>query len=313
MDRFIIFRTFVTAVLFFFFAVSVPMSATAAGSSLAGMLPDHGFARGWTIDGKVTLFQKDTLFDHINGEAELYFPYGFAELATATYTNTVNPDLAVVADVYKMGSLLDAFGIYSNYRRSDDTGEIKVGAEGFVSSSQLLFYQDRYFVRISVSGASSLDPEVLLALSRAIALKLPPPAVKPRELAVFGIPAIAEKSERYIAQSLLGYAFFRRGIVADTSLAGERVQVFVVIEDSAAAAQGTLEQYETYLRKSGQRVITNKAREGLSVSAIDPLFGLVMIERTGRYLVGAVRMKEVKATKPLVESLRKRLETGVAE
>jgi hypothetical protein len=177
-----------------------------------------------------------------------------------------------------------------------------------VSSSQLLFYQDRYFVRISVSGASSLDPEVLLALSRAIALKLPYPAVKPREIAVFDIPAIVKKSERYIAQSLLGYAFFRRGIVADASLAGERVQVFVVIEDSAAVAQGTLDRYEAYLRKSGHGVGVNKAKEGISISAIDPLFGPVMIERTGRYLVGAVRMKEAMAAKPLIEQVRRRLE-----
>ena len=29
-------------------------------------------------------------FDHINGEAELYFPYGFDTLATARYVKTTS-------------------------------------------------------------------------------------------------------------------------------------------------------------------------------------------------------------------------------
>ena len=103
----------------------------------------------------MALFDKDTLFDHINGEAELYFPYGFDMLATATYMDRNNPEVWIVADVYRMASLLDAFGIYSNYRKAD-AASVTVGAEGFVSPSQLMFYQDRYFVRLQVTGATSL-------------------------------------------------------------------------------------------------------------------------------------------------------------
>jgi len=288
-----------------FAALLTPLPSAAAGPSTAAALPVPGFAPGWTAEGKVTLFDKENLFDHIDGEAELYFPYGFAELATVTYINKANPDLAVIADVYKMGSPLDAFGIYSNYRRPDSTG-IAVGTEGFVSAPQVFFYQERYFVRISVSGSSPPDPDVLLALSRAIARRLPLPAVKPPELVVFAIPAVVPRSERYMAKSLLGYAFFRRGIVADAELAGERVQVFVVFEESEAAAGETFGRYLAYLGKPPQQ------GDGTIIATVDPLFGPVFVCRQGRYLIGAVRMKEANAVRPLVDALRKRLENGAA-
>jgi len=52
------------------------------------MLPMPGFAEGWRSDGGVRLYTKNTLFEHINGEAELYFPYGFVVVATTRYERT---------------------------------------------------------------------------------------------------------------------------------------------------------------------------------------------------------------------------------
>ena len=145
--------SFLFIFLIIIMAVSNPVHA--ADLSIKDVLPGKGFAEEWVIEEKVKLYDKDTLFDHIDGEAELYFPYGFDALATASYVNKQNPDLSIVADVYRMASVLDAFGIYSNYRKTNNLW-VAIGAEGFVSSSQLMFYQDRYFVRLQVAGATSL-------------------------------------------------------------------------------------------------------------------------------------------------------------
>ena len=188
-----------------------PVPLFAADSSMANILPAGGCSEDWVMKDKANLFNRDTLFDHINGEAELYFPYGFEVLATATYINRENPEMWIVADVYKMGSLLDAFGIYSNYRKTNASW-VTIGAEGFVSSSQLMFYQDRYFVRIQVTGTTKLKQDTFLACGRAVSQNLPLNAGIPKELQILRIPEIVLKSERYIAKSLLGYAFFHHGI-----------------------------------------------------------------------------------------------------
>jgi hypothetical protein len=288
-------------------AMSAPVPVFAVEDSLKNILPTPGFTPAWVMKESVTLYNTDTLFDHINGEAELYFPYGFDMLATATYLNKKNPDVWVVVDVYRMGSLLDAFGIYSNYRKAGAAGAV-IGAEGLVSSSQLMFYQDRYFVRIQITGATSLEQELLLACGRTVSRNLPPNTGRPKELEVMvGIPGVVTKSERYLAQSLLGYAFFRRGMIADAMLGGERVQVFVVFENSPDAARKAFDDYRSYLKAEGQEVNVTGTTGRMSLTAVDPLYRGVLVEQSGSYLIGAIRMKEASAAKPIVEQLRERL------
>ena len=291
----------------FVLTLSAPVPVFAAEDSMKNILPAPGFAPDWVMKERVTLYNSDTLFDHINGEAELYFPYGFDMLATVTYLNKKNPDVWVVVDVYRMGSLLDAFGIYSNYRKADAAGAV-IGAEGFVSSSQLMFYQDRYFVRIQVTGTTSLEQELLLACGRTVSRNLPPNTGRPGELEVLvGIPGMVTKSDRYLGQSLLGYAFFRRGMIADAMLGGERVQVFVVFENSPDAARKAFDDYRSYLKAEGQEMNVTGTTDRTSLTAVDPLYGGVFVEQSGPYLIGAIRMKEASAAKPIVEQLRERL------
>ncbi len=272
------------------------------------ILPAPGCADGWTMDGKVILYDKDSLFDRIDGESELFFPYGFQMLAYARYENRENPMIAIDADVYKMGSLLDAFGMFANYRRKDDA-EAAIGGGCTVSSSQLFFYQDRYFVRLQITGATSTREDIFLTCAKAIAGKLPPNTNRPKELDAFAVPAVVGKSERYAAQSLLGYEFFRRGLIADAMIGSEQVQVFVVLEQSADAAQKTFDAYRSYLKQSGSEARAAGAKGPSSLEAVDPLYGKVYIERAGNVLIGAVRFKDGKTAKQLVEQVRKRAGT----
>ena len=284
----------------------VPISVCAAETDIARTLPAPACVEGWPMDGEPALFDKDSLFDRINGESELYFPYGFEVLAFARYVNKNNPQAAFDADIYKMGSLLDAFGMYSNYRRKDEA-DVNVGAEGTASPSQLLFYQDRYFVRLQASGTSDPGPDIFLACARAISEKLPHSAGRPRQLEAFNIPAIEPKSVRYIAQSLLGYDFFRKGVMADAVLKDEKVQVFLVLENSAAAAQKVFDRYCQYLKTSGKNVQIDRRQHRVSLRASDPLYGTVVVDQAGHFIFGSVRVKDISGAQQLIDKLCKRI------
>jgi len=283
----------------------VPVFA-ADGPSMKDVLPIHECSNGWIMEDNVKIFTRDTLFDHINGEAELYFPYGFDLLATAIYTNKANPQSAILADVYRMGSLLDAFGIYSNYRKANSE-RASTGAEGFISPTQLMFYQDRYFIRLQASGATNMDKNTLLECGRAISRNLPPNKDCPKEVEIFNMSGVVPKSERYIAQSLLGYAYFRRGIIAEAILEGKRPQIFMVSEDSRDEARKVFDQYLLYLKASGQAIQLTETSEWIFMTAADPLYGNVVVEHSGRYVIGAVRVKDVSSAIKLLEQLRSRL------
>ncbi|NTW58201.1 MAG: hypothetical protein HGA43_03435 [Nitrospirae bacterium] len=266
------------------------------------LLPAPACADGWVMDGKVTLYDTDSLFDRINGESELYFPYGFEKLAYTRYESRKDPRIALDADVYAMGSLLDAFGMFANYRRRDSTAAT-IGAEGTISSSQMIFYQDRYLVRLQVTGAAAIDQDVLLACGKAISQNLPLNTKRPKELDAFLVPAIVKKSERYIASSLLGYEFFRRGLIADAVLGKDEVQVFLVLEKSPDAARGAFDRYQAYLKTDGSSVRVTESPGRMSLEAVDPLYGAVVIQQSGRYVAGAARVKDRPAAKQLVEQV----------
>lgn len=287
-------------------ALMAKIPVWANDNSLKNVLPLPGFAEGWAANDPVNLYDRETLFEHINGEAELYMPYGFDRLATVTYVNLSTPDVWLVADVYRMGSLLDAFGIYANYRRVKAEG-VAIGADGFILPSQLMFYQDRYFVRLQVTGTTILQPNSFLACGRAIAQKLPNNKRRPQELEMLRIPALVPGSERYITQSPLGYAFFRRGMIADAVLEGKQMQIFVIMNDDQAAAQKGFDQYRSYLLTEGRGLQVKASLNLNALTAIDPLYGEVFAEQFGRHIIGAIRVKDASAARQIVEQMRARI------
>lgn len=293
------------ALVLFFSLIAVTPSPAADSPSLLSILPAGGCAEGWVMDGKPALFTGKTLFDHINGEAELYFPYGFDSLATARYARKAASGSEIAADVYRMGSLLDAFGIWSNYRKADTAG-CALGADCVLSSSQMLFYQDRYFVRLQATGTPTPAQETFIACGRALSQKLPPGKGRPGELELLRVRGVVPRTERYLPQSVLGYPFFRRGLTAEANLTGQQAQVFVVIEDSAAAARKAFDQYLASLKESGRDAKLTGTGDRISLDGSDPLYGKVIVEQSGRYLIGAIRLQDTAALKPVIEEFKNR-------
>lgn len=282
----------------------LPVSGRAA--EMTDFLPVPQCAEGWSLEEMPLLYTPDTLYERINGESELFFPYGFEMLASGRYESRKNPNVAIEADIYKMGSVLDAFGIFSNYRRSD-CADLKVGTEGFVSSSQLLYYQDRFFVRVQVTGTTNPEQESLIECAKAVSMKLPRNISQPKELEPFMVPAVVRKSERYIAQSLLGYSFFRRGILSDAVVADDQFKIFIITEDSPEDAGKALELYTAYLKESGQDIDIKNDNGRRILSSSDPLYKKALVMQAGRHLVGALRFRNTSHAEKLIQTLLKRL------
>jgi len=259
--------------------------AFAADESLLKILPPSGLLKGWTIDGKIASYTKDTLYTYINGEAELYVPYGFSLLASAIYVKEENPDVALVADIFQMGSTLDAFGIFSSYR-NPESERIGIGAGGFINESQLMFFKDRYFVRLSASGDNP-ERNVFIFFAEQIARKIPGTSITPIELAFLKAPNVITGTEKYTAQSVLGYSFFKKGLTADGLLSGRPVRIFVILDKSTKEAIDSFNRYFAYLKEKGGKPQLNKGTKGVvTLVGRDPLYKGVLVRRSGKYVFG---------------------------
>ena len=273
---------------------------------LERLLPSPGFADGWTIDGPVSYYDPETVFDYIDGEAELYFPYGFKAVVTATYLHNGDPQDSVTADIYAMGSLLDAFGIYSNYR-FPGADHVPFGAEGHCDGYQLMFYQDRYFVRIAASGDPDQNAPVLEACAQAIAQALPGDGTTPWELTLLQPDGLVPGTRKYIADSLLGYAFFPKGLIAKIQLGENTVRAFLVFEASPEAAAKALDKYAAYLKEAGSSPTMIPTAAGDALAAKDPLYKGVVALQSEPYLLGVIGVDNPAQGASLVEDLATRL------
>lgn len=273
--------------------------AIAAGDDPGRTLPARSCGAGWPLDGTVAVYDRETLSDRIDGEAEIFFPYGFESLAYGRY---IKGKLAFDVDVYRMGSLLDAFGMYAGYR-PDGAEPVRAGVEGAVTASQLFFYQDRYFVRLQSTGEGDAGEGALAACAEAVSRLLPAGQGAPREIGLLAIREVEKGSVRYSATSLLGYDFFPRGLTADAVIGGEPARVFVVLARTEPDATDILKRYRAYLSESGGSAKSS----GAALTGVDPLYGNAVAGQVGRYVFGMVRVKDVAAALPVMEKLRQRL------
>lgn len=293
---------FIAFLAFGFTGFAVGEVHSAATAPIEGLLPPSGFLDGWITDGKAETFTQENLYQHIDGEAELFVPYGFEALAFSLYANAKDPKTALAVDIYRMRSSLDAYGIYSNYR-NPDAETIKTGSEGFIGDTQLMFYQDRYFVELTASGSGTPDRKVFVACAQAIAGKLPAPATRPPEITLLNAPQITALTEKYVAESVLGYAFFRRGLTAEASVDGKAAKAFVILNDSPAAARLALDGYLAYLKKAGVEPKITEEKGAATILAKDPLYKALALRQAGMYLFGVINSEAPEKGMPLLEVL----------
>lgn len=263
----------------------VAVFPAAAQEAIKARLAEPPLPEGWTREGDIAVYDEKTLFELINGEAELYFPYRFQFCYEAAYVSASDAELSYAAEVYEMGSHLDAFGIYSNYRDVDEEF-IAVGAQGFIGSTQIIFYQDRCFVKLREAGKLREDKDTLLAMAKAISQALPantPPPPQLWALRFMQRAGIVPNTEKYTARSLLGYDFFQRGLAARAAMSEEgETRVFAVFHDSADAAKQTLDKYVAYLDEfEGE----HEWRDTVLLVK-DPLHKGVLVQQVGANIVG---------------------------
>lgn len=91
---------------------------------------------GWEQSGKIQTFTPKTLFEYIDGAADLYIMYDFQELKVAEYRN--EKKASVTVEVYEHKTPSHAFGIYSQ-ERIPNANFIDVGARGMLNRMPLTF------------------------------------------------------------------------------------------------------------------------------------------------------------------------------
>jgi hypothetical protein len=112
----------------------------------------------------------------MNGGAAIYLAYDFRELAVASYP--IGPgDDPVIIEICRMGRSQDAFGIYSDGAEGEHPD---IGQDAAYGAGLLRFWKGRAFVRILCLSGGNEKRDLVLALGREIAARIPETGTRPR-------------------------------------------------------------------------------------------------------------------------------------
>ena len=131
-------------------------------------------ALDWKASGKDEVYDRKTLFDYMDGGAEVYLAFDFREVLVRRYADAEKNE--IVLDIYDMGSPAEAFGMFSCDRQDPEAG---IGQGSEYGLGLLRFWRGRYFVSITVSGNEEKAEKAVLELGKAVAPLLGPDGALP--------------------------------------------------------------------------------------------------------------------------------------
>jgi hypothetical protein len=268
-------------------------AARAAPADLAATLPAAASLPPLALRGPVERHSAETLWERIDGEAELYKAYGLTTSVHAVYEDPANPDRRVDLSVFAFADPLGGFGLFAAFRPPECTVRA-LGNGGCVGDYQGFFWHGELFVLADAAGPAAGRPDDLRRALEAVAALLGPPPPRPEPLRAFSRFADT-RTIRYQPQHLLGRAALPPG------LEGTAGGTPVFVSTGADTAQGAtaLEAYAGML-EGPVRV----ERDGVSVlSGRDPALGPVTIAVGRRGMSGARSAPTAPGVRELLEAL----------
>ena len=97
---------------------------------------------GWKWDGKEMKHDSKSVFQYMNGAAELYLAYDFQNLRVRRFEKPNQPPITL--ELYDMASSENAYGVFS-FERQDEPVGIGQGSE---FEEMLRFWKGKYFLSI---------------------------------------------------------------------------------------------------------------------------------------------------------------------
>jgi hypothetical protein len=238
---------------------------------------------GWEKKGNPAIYTPDTLYEYINGAADVYLSYDFQQLASLTFENDKKHSFTV--DIYQHSNAVMGFGIYTQERPR--TGPfLALGAQGYYEKGVLNFLKGSYYVKLSGFDLGDGDKKVLTEAAAQVAKKLTGEKQFPNTIGWFPPKGKVEHSERYIAKNFMGHSFLQSAFVADYQGEDKKFQVFIIETENDGGTAKILESYLAFVKGKGKTVETP---EKDVYRFQDPYYrsgGKMTMKRKGKYLWG---------------------------
>ncbi len=243
---------------------------------------------GWRALGGDQIYDTETIFQYIDGHAEVYLAYGMKRCLARRYSGSESePD--IVLDLFELASAADAYGVFTHDRDGD---EVDVGQGALLRTGWLSFWKGRWFGSVYSEGESEPAYDAVIAISRAAAEAITDEGEVPALVSELPVDGLDLRSVRFLhTQEILNSVVYlgfenvlRLGPEIDAVLGrydredGNAWLLLVNYPDTETAswAEGSAAEAGLAVRRDGVRLAAALAPEPASVA--DSLLADVMGE-----------------------------------
>ncbi|MGD2151794.1 MAG: hypothetical protein PVG79_00910 [Gemmatimonadales bacterium] len=161
----------------------------------------------WTRSDSAVAYDRETIFDYIDGAGEVYRSYGFDRVNVVVYTNPAGPDITV--ELFDMGDPADAYGVFTYSREREESG---IGGGYEQRGRVLCFWQDRYYVCVASEERDADSDRAIRDVAHAVSERLPPASPPPDLVSMLPSEGLVPFSQRFfhLHQSLNYHYYLAR-------------------------------------------------------------------------------------------------------
>jgi hypothetical protein len=171
-------------------------SIQAAPPAPESLFPSSGAVSGWSTTGDLLNFNRQNLFDLVDGQADSFFAYGFEQVNVRRYQDSQGLKLNI--EVWQLASENDAYGLFTASRAGTP---VNIGNQGDGDPGlRLIFWQSKYYVHINAN--QDLPDDVIMSFAKAMASALPKGGTDPAIVKQLPQPGLEVGSEIYFHQEI---------------------------------------------------------------------------------------------------------------
>ena len=269
--------------MFFFFLLFFNTEGTGdyVESNLSLLLPQ---VTSWGQSEDPQFYLPETLFEYINGAAEIYLSYEFNELIVAQYQET-DTESNVAVEIYDMGSNMNSFGIYSAERYPDNSF-IDIGVQGYLEEGSLNLFAGRYYVKLLCFECEERSDLILKEFAQEITSRVKKMEGFPSLLSALPKEGLLSNTEKFILQNFMGYGFLHNGYLANYKIQSLEFDCFLVQGNSPEDASRMIEQF---LQSRNQQDV-QKIPGGFHIQ--DKYYHHIYLSTEGKYICGVMKIKD---------------------
>lgn len=249
------------------------------------------------------VYDSETLYEKINGKAPFYTESGFRELVTQRFVSKSDEKLWAELYVYDMGSVRNAYSVYSRQKRPDGSviPEMKFA---YLGGNSLFAAHGQYYIEFVGSTKSKELSEAMQEITRKFSTENIVADVEIEQMQLFGKEDLVAGSIKLYLNDAFGFDGLDDVFTGQYKIGDDIVTVFLSERPSSADAKKVVQQYHKFLLDNGGVDISASDAE---IKIVDFYGTIEIVGTTRQYIFGIHEAENRQAAEQLAEKFSKRL------